>query len=183
MCSDCVYVPLYLARIGGPHLLWTVDMLARSFTKWNKACVKRLARLISSINPTKHHEQCICWRHRSGTANKDYFSMLLLLDIGKIPKLTSGGVLSEFGSQTFVPTSSMCRKYTSMAIAVLCSETCSHSDAEGNVTRPNGKRHSSAHSIEHICHVVWLCTFQATFQRVHAQPDLSISRKTRSSLV
>ena len=59
-------VPLYLARIGGPHLLWTVDMLARSFTKWNKACVKRLARLISSINPTKHHGQCFCWRHRSG---------------------------------------------------------------------------------------------------------------------
>ena len=28
----------YLARIGRPDLLWTVNILARSVTKWNKAC-------------------------------------------------------------------------------------------------------------------------------------------------
>ena len=36
----------YLARIGRPDLLWTVNMLARSVTQWNKARDESLARLI-----------------------------------------------------------------------------------------------------------------------------------------
>ena len=45
------------ARIGEPDLLWTVNMLAPSITTWNKACAKRLARLKSYINHTKHYGQ------------------------------------------------------------------------------------------------------------------------------
>ena len=32
---------LYLARIGRPDLLWTVNILARAVTKWNKSCDKK----------------------------------------------------------------------------------------------------------------------------------------------
>ena len=35
---------LYLARIGSPDFVWTVNMLARSVTEWDTACAKRLTR-------------------------------------------------------------------------------------------------------------------------------------------
>ena len=40
----------YLARIGRPDVLWSVNKLARSITKWTEACDKRLNRLISYIH-------------------------------------------------------------------------------------------------------------------------------------
>ena len=44
--SQIVLKCLYLARIGRPDILWSVNKLARSITKWTKACDKRLNRLI-----------------------------------------------------------------------------------------------------------------------------------------
>ena len=41
-----------LARIGTPDILWSVNKLARSITKWTKACDKRVNRLISYIHHT-----------------------------------------------------------------------------------------------------------------------------------
>ena len=52
VCSQMVLKCLYLARIGRPDILWTVNKLARSITKWTKACDKRLNRLISYIHHT-----------------------------------------------------------------------------------------------------------------------------------
>ena len=49
---------LYLARIGRPDILWSVNKLARSITKWTKACDKRLNRLISYIHHTCDYKQC-----------------------------------------------------------------------------------------------------------------------------
>ena len=43
VCSQIVLKCLYLARIGRPDILWSVNKLARSSTKWTKACDKRLA--------------------------------------------------------------------------------------------------------------------------------------------
>ena len=48
---------LYLARIGRPDISWSVNKLARAFTKWTKACDKRLARLISYIHHTSEFRQ------------------------------------------------------------------------------------------------------------------------------
>ena len=45
VCSQIVLTCLYLARIGRPDILWSVNKLARSITKWTKACDKRLNRL------------------------------------------------------------------------------------------------------------------------------------------
>ena len=50
VCSRIVSICLYLARIGRPDILWSVNKLARSVTKWTQACDRRLARLISYIH-------------------------------------------------------------------------------------------------------------------------------------
>ena len=61
VCSQLVLKCLYLARIGRPDILWSVNKLARSITKWTKACDKRLSRLISYIHHTCEYKQyCLC---------------------------------------------------------------------------------------------------------------------------
>ena len=76
---------LYLARFGRPVILWSVNKLARSITKWTKACDKRLNRLISYI----HH-----------TVNTNSIVMLVILqnnagwDCFKTPNLRE--ILSAF---------------------------------------------------------------------------------------
>ena len=57
VCSQIVRKCLYLARIGRPDILWSVNKLARSITKWTKACDKRSSRLISYIHPTCEYKQ------------------------------------------------------------------------------------------------------------------------------
>ena len=52
VCSQIVLKCLYLARSGRPDILWSMNKLARSITKWTKACDKRLCRLISYIHHT-----------------------------------------------------------------------------------------------------------------------------------
>ena len=56
-CSQIVLKCLYLARIGRLDILWSVNKLARSITKWTKACDKRLNRLISYIHHTCEYKQ------------------------------------------------------------------------------------------------------------------------------
>ena len=57
VCSQIVLKCLYLALIGSPDILWSVNKLARSITKWTKACDKRLNRLISYIHHTCEYKQ------------------------------------------------------------------------------------------------------------------------------
>ena len=57
VCSQIVLKCLYLARIGRPDILWSVNKLARSITKWTKACDKRLNRLISYIHHTFEYKR------------------------------------------------------------------------------------------------------------------------------
>ena len=57
VCSQIVLKCLYLARIGRPDILWSVNKLARAVTKWTKSCDKRSARLISYIHHTSEYRQ------------------------------------------------------------------------------------------------------------------------------
>ena len=57
-CSQIVLKCLHLARIGRPDILWSVNRLARSITKWAKACDKRLIRLISCIHHIHVNANC-----------------------------------------------------------------------------------------------------------------------------
>ena len=60
-CSQIVLKCLRLARIGRPDIPWPVSKLARSITKWTKACDKRLNRLISYIHHTCEYKQYCMW--------------------------------------------------------------------------------------------------------------------------
>ena len=106
VCSQIVLKCFFLARIGRPDILWTVNKLARSVTKWTRACDRRLARLISYIHHTSDYRQ---YCHVGNTAQH--------CRLGLFPdsKSTSGRILCVFGSRTFVPISWMCKKQTSVS--------------------------------------------------------------------
>ena len=114
-CSQIVLKCLYLARIGRPDILWSVNKLARSITKWTKACDKRLNRLISYIHHTSEYRQ---YCHVGNTAKQCRLGLFQDSDFAgdlEDSKSTSGGTLCIFGSHTFVPISWMCKKQTSVS--------------------------------------------------------------------
>ena len=57
VCSQIALKCLYLARIGRPDILWSVNKLARSVTKWTQSCDSRLARRISYVHHTRNCSQ------------------------------------------------------------------------------------------------------------------------------
>ena len=123
VCSQIVLKCVYLARIGRPDILWSVNKLARSITKWTKACGTRLSRLISSIHHTCDYRQCC---HVGNTPKQCRMGLFQDSDFAgdlEDSKSTSGGKLCIFGSHTFVPISEMCKKQTS----------ASHSSTESEI--------------------------------------------------
>ena len=114
-CSQIVLKCLYLARIGRPDILWSVNKLARSKTKWTTACDKRLNRLISYIHHTSEYKQ---YCHVGNTDKQCRLGLFQDSDFAgdlEDSKFTSGGTLCIFGSHTFVPISWMCKKQTSVS--------------------------------------------------------------------
>ena len=112
VCSQIVLTCLYFARLGRPDILWTVDKLARSVTKWTQGCGRRLACLISYIHHTNDYRQ---YCHVGNTAQHCRQGLFQDSDFAgdlEDSKSTAGGVLSIFGSRTFVPVSWMCKKQT-----------------------------------------------------------------------
>ena len=112
ICSHIILKFLYLARIGRPAILWSVNKFARAITKWTRACDKRVARLISYIHCTSEDKQCC---HVGNTAQQCRYELLQDSDLAgdlEDSKSTSGGTLCVFGSHTFVPISWMCKKQT-----------------------------------------------------------------------
>ena len=106
---------LYVARIGRPDILWSVNKLARSMTKWTKACDKRLFRLISYIHHTCEYKQ---YCHVGNTVKQCRLGLFQDSDFAgdlEDSKSTSGGTLCIFGSHTFVPISWICKKQTSVS--------------------------------------------------------------------
>ena len=104
-----------MARIGRPGILWSVNKLARSITKWTKACDKRLSRVISYIHHTCEYKQ---YCYVGNTAKQCRLGLFQDSDFAgdlEDSKSTSGGTLCVFGSHTFVPISWMCKKQTSVS--------------------------------------------------------------------
>ena len=115
VCSQIVLKCLDLARIGRPDILWSVNKLARSITKWTKACDKRLNRLISYIHHTCEDKQ---YCYVGNTAKQCRLGLFQDSDFARDledSKSTCGGTLCVFGSHTFVPVSWMCKKQTSVS--------------------------------------------------------------------
>ena len=115
VCSQIVLKCLYLARVGRPDILWSVNKLARSITKWTKACDKRLNRLSSYIHHTCEYKQ---YCHVGNTAKQCRLGLFQGSDFAgdlEDSKSISGGTLCVFGSHTLVPISWMCKKQTSVS--------------------------------------------------------------------
>ena len=112
MCSQIVLKSLYLARICRPHVLWSVNKLARAVTKWTQACDRRLARLISYIHHTSEFKQYCHVENRTR----------ILLETLRTPN-SLGRISCISGSRTCVPISWLCKKQTSV----------SHSSTESEV--------------------------------------------------
>ena len=74
VCSRIVLKALYLARMNRLDILWSVNNLARSVSCWNKACDKRLHRLISYI----YHNQDIAQVNWVGDPVEDCKLMLFV---------------------------------------------------------------------------------------------------------
>ena len=115
VCSQMVQKCFFLARIGRPDILWSVNKLARSITKWTKACDKRLNRLISYIHHTCEYKQ---YCHEGNTAKQCRLGLFQDSDFAgdlEDSKSTSGGTLCVFGSHTFLPICWMCKKQTAVS--------------------------------------------------------------------
>ena len=116
VCSQIVLKCLYLARIGRPDILWSVNKLARSITKWTKACDKRLNRLISFFHHTCEYKQyCHVGNNTAKQCRLGLFQDSDFAGDLEDLKSTSGGTLCVFGSHTFVPISWMCKKQTAVS--------------------------------------------------------------------
>ena len=97
VCSQIVLKCLHLTLIGRPDILWSVNKLARSITKWTKACDKRLNRLISYIYIHIHHTcEYRQYCHVGNTAKQCRLGLFQDSDFAGDPeysKSTSGGTL------------------------------------------------------------------------------------------
>ena len=110
VCSQIVVKCFYLALMGRPDILWSVNKLARSITKWTETCDKRLNRLISHIHHTCEYKQHC---YLGNTAQQCWLGLFQDSDFAgdlEDSKSSSGRILSIFGSHTFVPISWMCKK-------------------------------------------------------------------------
>ena len=115
VCSQIVLKCLYLAHIARPDILWSVYKLARSITKWTKACDKRLCRLISFFHHTCEYKQ---YWYVGNTAKQCRLGLFQDSDFAgdlEDSKSTSGGTLCIFGSHTFVPVRWMSKKQTAVS--------------------------------------------------------------------
>ena len=92
-----------------------MNKLARSITKWTKACDKRLNRLISYIHHTCEYKQYCYVGNSAKQCRLGLFQDSDFAGDLEDSKSTSGGTLCIFGSHTFVPISWMCKKQTSVS--------------------------------------------------------------------
>ena len=98
VCSQIVLKCLYSAPIGRPDILWSVNELARSITKWTKACDKRLNPLISCIHHTCEYKQYCHVRNTGKRCRLGLFQDSEFAGDLEDSKSTSGGTFMLFFS-------------------------------------------------------------------------------------
>ena len=99
--SSQIVLKCRLARICRPDILWSVNKLARSITKWTKACDKRLSRLISCIHHTCEIKPILSWEKHSTTMQTGSFQDSDFAGDLEDSKFTSVGTLCIFGIDTY----------------------------------------------------------------------------------
>ena len=78
VCSQMVLKCFFLARIGRPDILWSVNKLARSITNWTKVCARRLNRLISCFITHVNTNSVAMWVILQNNAGWDCFKTPIL---------------------------------------------------------------------------------------------------------
>ena len=114
VCSQIVLKCLYLARIGRLDILWSANKLARAATICTRACDERLACLISYIHLTSELEQYCHVQNNAEQCRLELFQNTDFTGDLEDSKSTSGE-FCMFGSHTYLPTSWMCKKQTSVS--------------------------------------------------------------------
>ena len=170
VCSQIVLKCLYLARIGRPDILWSVNKLARSITKWTEACDKRLNRLISYIHHTcEYRQNC----HVGNTAKQCRLGLFQDSDFAgdlEDSKSTCGGTLCVFGCHTFVPISWMCKKQTAV----------SHSSTESEISLDTGLRLDGLPALELWDLIVSVLGNVSRVSDRSVQPDNDVHKRHKS---
>ena len=171
VCSQIVLKCLYLAHIGRPDILWSVNKLARPITKWTKACDQRLNRLISCIHHTcKYRQYC----HVGNTAKQCRLGLFQDSDFAgdlEDSKSTSGGTLCVLGSHTFVPKSWMCKKQTAV----------SHSSTESEIiSLDTGLRLNGLFALELWDPIVSVLGSVSQISDRTGQPDNDVHKRHKS---
>ena len=100
------------ARIGRPYILWSVNKLARSITKWTRACDQRLNRFISYIHHASEYRQCCHVGNIAEQCREKLFQDSDFAGHLEDSKSTSGGTFCVSGSRTFVTICCVCKKQT-----------------------------------------------------------------------
>ena len=76
---------LYVKRVGKLDILWSVNKLARSITKWIKACDKRPSLLIFFyIHHKKKTKNIAMWKTLLNKVDQDCFKTPILKEILRI---------------------------------------------------------------------------------------------------
>ena len=120
VCSHIVLKCLYLARIGRPDILWSVNKLALSVTKWTQACDRRLARLTSYIHFTSDYRQ---YCHVGNAAQHCRLGLFQDSDFAgdlEDSKSTLGGVLCILEVEQFYRSVGCARSKRQCRTALLC---------------------------------------------------------------
>ena len=115
MLSDCPKMHIFGTYWTTLYSVVSEQTCSCGHKKDKTSCDKRLCRLISYIHHTREYEQ---YCHAGNTATQCRLGLFQDSDFAgnlEDSKSTSGGTLFNFGSHTFVPTSWMCKKQTSVS--------------------------------------------------------------------
>ena len=92
-----------------------VNVLARSVTKWTRACDRRLHRLISCLHHTSHLVLTCFIGDEVKDLKLALYSDASFADDLSSSKSVTGGYLALVGPRTFVPLTWLCKKQTAVA--------------------------------------------------------------------
>jgi hypothetical protein len=109
VCARIVMKILFMARFYRYDLLFAVNSLARYLTKWNKACDKKLLRLICYINSTK---DMVLVSHVGDPISRCHVALFSDADFAgdvRESKSTSGCFVAVIGPNTFAPVGTLCK--------------------------------------------------------------------------
>ena len=113
LLRDCSEMS-FLARIGRPDILWSVNKLARAVTEWTKAWQTVCA--FDLLHSSHMWIQTLLSRDKyRATMHNRIVSRFWFCGDFEDSKSTSDGLLCIFGSRTLVSTSWMCKKQTSVS--------------------------------------------------------------------